>query len=137
MTMAIGDVVRGEMPSARLLERARAAAGSVPDAVARDLASSRREVAALRRENERLRAQLDAVAAVGAPAAAAGAPVAPPRAGERTAMWCSRCGVRRDARAAAHDRVLVLAACCPECDGPLVPLAGVRDPERDPSTYLG
>jgi hypothetical protein len=128
--MAISDTIRDEVPSVRLLERARAVAASVPDAVARDLASSRREVAALRRENERLRAQLDAHTA-------AAAPVAPARSGERTAMWCSRCGTRRDARAAAHDRVLVLAACCPECDGPLVPLAGARDLERDPSTYLG
>jgi hypothetical protein len=128
--MTIRNAVRGEVPSVRPAERARAAAGSVPDVVARDLASSRREVAALRRENERLRARLDVVAATETP-------VAPARPGERVAMWCGHCGVRRDARAAAHDRVLVLAACCPECDGPLVPVPGARDPDGDPSTYLG
>jgi hypothetical protein len=131
--MTIRDAEEGVMSqSSWLSARARSATASVSDAAVRDLAASRREAAALRRENDRLRAQL-------------GISVEPPRtssparAGERPPgpLWCRRCGLRIDGPTAARDQVLVLAACCPECDGPLVAVQVARDPSSDPSRYLG
>lgn len=115
----------------------------IVETMARDLAATRREAAALRRENERLRARLgirargseaglrDAVAQLGGERRRA------PVAGAE--LWCSRCGAIVGAPAAAHEHVLVLAACCPHCDGPLVGADTARAlaPGLDPSTYLG
>ena len=100
------------------LARARAA---ISGSATRELAGVRREAAALRRENDRLRARLALleVEALPGPGATRDVAVGP--------LWCSRCGLT--AKALRQDAVLVLACCCPHCDGRLV--AG------DPSTYLG
>jgi hypothetical protein len=37
-------------------------------------------------------------------------------------MRCARCGVTFHPAALHHDRALLLASCCPRCDGPLLPL---------------
>jgi hypothetical protein len=100
------------------LARARAA---ISGSATRELAGSRREAAALRRDNDRLRARVALLegGAAPSPGATPDAPAGP--------LWCSRCGLT--ANAFSQDAVLVLAGCCPHCDGRLV--AG------DPSTYLG
>ena len=100
--------------------------------MARDLAATRREAAALRREVERLRARLAGRA--GGKDALGALDRDEPEVGE---MWCRRCGVRVSPPAAAHEHVLVLAACCPHCDGPLGSADPGDVPAFDPSTYLG
>jgi hypothetical protein len=39
-------------------------------------------------------------------------------------MCCARCGVTIHPAALQHDRALLLASCCPRCDGLLVPQDG-------------
>ena len=46
---------------------------------------------------------------------------------ERT-MRCRRCGVTIHPAALQHDQVLLLAACCPRCDGPLIDEGAVPSP---------
>ena len=36
-------------------------------------------------------------------------------------MCCARCGITFHPAALQHDRALLLASCCPRCDGPLLP----------------
>jgi len=48
-------------------------------------------------------------------------PVAPSRLIPPRAMRCARCGMTVHPAAAQHDQALLLASCCPRCDGPLVP----------------
>jgi len=130
--MTIREAEEGlQSQSVRLTGRAGGATASLHDAIVRDLAASRRETAALRRENDRLRARLGIVAEPSPTPlpAPAGEPAEP--------MWCRRCGLRIDAPTAARDHVLVLAACCPECDGPLVATPVSCDASSGPSTYLG
>jgi hypothetical protein len=101
------------------LARARAA---ISGSATRELAGVRCEAAALRRENDRLRARLARLEDSATPGSGAtrDLPAGP--------LWCSRCGLTAKAWRDA-DAVLVLAGCCPHCDGRLVP--------GDPSTYLG
>jgi hypothetical protein len=39
-------------------------------------------------------------------------------------MRCARCGITIHPAALQHDRALLLASCCPRCDGLLVPQDG-------------
>jgi hypothetical protein len=111
-------------------------------AVVRELAASRREAAALRRENDKLRTQLTIIGADSPQPAARLTPSAPDRQGHLVppeAVWCQQCGLTVHAAAAQHDRTLILAECCPRCDGPLVPReAGSKvQPPPHPSIHLG
>jgi Zn finger protein HypA/HybF involved in hydrogenase expression len=61
----------------------------------------------------------------------------PPEAPEVTpppaAAWCQRCGLTLNEAEIRHNLSLVLARCCPRCDGPLK----VRVPPADAAIYLG
>jgi len=48
-------------------------------------------------------------------------PVASRRLRPGSAMGCTRCGMTVHPAAVQHDQALLLASCCPRCDGPLVP----------------
>jgi len=75
---------------------------------------------------ERLRAQLAAVEAD----SCSGSPV----------VRCRRCGLTVGPGTVQQDRVLLFAACCPRCDGPLVAEADDGSAHRgiaEPSIYLG
>ena len=99
--------------------------------LSRELAAVRREAAALARENDRLRARL----AVRGGRDWCGGPDPLPQAPTASPMSCPSCGltIAADSASRDHEQVLVLAGCCPICDGRLV--AG--ESPRDPSTYLG
>jgi hypothetical protein len=49
------------------------------------------------------------------------------------AVWCRRCGLSLGEAAIRHNLALVLAGCCPRCDGPLEE----RTPPTEPAIYLG
>ena len=95
------------------------------EAMVRELAGARREAAALRRQNDMLRTDLSILRA--------GRPSQAPSAGVR----CGRCGLTVSAPAVHHDRTLLLASCCPHCDGPLVTSDAASKPASEPSLYLG
>ena len=108
------------MSPARSNELARARAAMSASAT-RESAAVRREAAALRRENDRLRARLAALTGgPGGDSMPSESAAAPPSAG---AMRCRNCGLTILPLAAScgQDQVLVLAGCCPHCDGRLVP----------------
>jgi hypothetical protein len=101
--------------------------------MARDLAATRREAAALRRENDKLRQHIEQIRR----AETVGAGTAQPsptqeRLGDNIvaspASHCTRCGLTIPATAIQSDRTLILAACCPRCDGQLA-LGGSDAPE--------
>jgi hypothetical protein len=49
-------------------------------------------------------------------------------------MICSRCGTTYDPTEDQQDRVLLLAACCPRCDGQLTPRKATRPSDRRATT---
>jgi hypothetical protein len=51
------------------------------------------------------------------------------------AVRCSRCGLTLGEAAIRRDLALVLAACCPRCDGPLEHADSTAS--GDPAIYLG
>jgi len=60
-------------------------------------------------------------------------PLAAPDAIQSPAVWCPRCRLALSDAAVQHNLALVLAGCCPRCDGPLAE----RAPPGDPAVYLG
>ena len=96
-----------------------------------DLAASRREAAALGRENDRLRAQLK----IGETRTGARGPRDDRFAGGP--VRCRRCGRSLELASMQRDETLVLASCCPWCDGPLVGVGTTGQPDPDPSVFLG
>ena len=96
-----------------------------------DLVAVRREAAALRRENDRLRERLKlGQAAMGLRGARTDRVADGP-------VWCRQCGLTFDEAAVQRDETLVLASCCPLCDGPLVGVAATGQRDPDPSVFLG
>ena len=91
------------------------------DAVQRDLAATRRESAALRRANDALRAQLARISDDPIARAQKAARRLTERGGRAPegALRCTRCGLTVHPAALAQDHVLLLARCCPRCDGRL------------------
>lgn len=89
---------------------------------------------------EQLRAQVSDYDAATGPTVAASHPgFAPaPAPAAEAPLRCPNCGLTLHPATIRHEQVLVAAACCPRCDGPLT-----RDEEQsveaqaEPSIYLG
>ena len=120
-------------------------AGSPVESTEREVAAFRREIAALRRQNDRLRAQLASLR-TDPVAKARGVGVRHSRQSRAQSaaprlMRCAHCGRTLDLQSSQQDHTLVRAACCPWCDGQLVPVDRAARPgpgaTGEPSIYLG
>lgn len=101
------------------------------ESLTHELVAAHREAAALRRENDRLRSRLrPREPATGFRGTRGDLVVDGP-------VWCRRCGLTLDRAAVQRDETLVLASCCPLCDGPLVGVAARGQRNPDPSVFLG